>query len=58
MKATFLILFMISISNSLKIFSHNENNHFQPENKDTINVQFKKSDIQGADSCDPKDDRC
>ena len=57
-KATLLILLIFSTSNCLKIVAHEKQTHLQPEEKETITVKFKKSDIQDVNSCDPKDDQC
>ena len=57
-KATLLIVFILSFSNCLKILAHEKQTHLQPEEKETITVKFRKSDVQDVNSCDPKDDQC
>ncbi len=58
MKTLFLIPLFLSVTQSLKFITNQKQTHLQPENKETITVQFKQSDVQDLNSCDSKDDTC
>lgn len=58
MKIIFIIPLMLSVAQSLKFITNQKQTHLQPENKETIAVKFRQSDVQDINSCDPKEDTC